>query len=323
MRLRRSGPSSEIRQSPAASIFRANASLRAAVPHSEMRTKIEQNIQPATLPPGDVREGSVSDGGRHMTRALLFGMTAATALVTASAAGAHDFFLLPEQFRAPSSGVVKMQATVGSSFPTPEIAVTTHRLERVHAIGPGNPLVWIAGAGAKALNMEVIGARSGLTAVAVTSRPRDVEYGEDRIPLILEEYRVLPEAAAAVEALPKPRTWQVVSRRFAKTFLCVQSCRDRSAAEHSFGAQLEFIGRRSGNGHFQLLALGRPLGNYPVDLVNSNGERQHLTTDARGEVHLPADARGTLMLFAAKLEPPAGQGRFTLDLTSLTFSRTQ
>ena len=28
-----------------------------------------------------------------------------------------------------------------------------------------------------------------------------------------------------------------------------------------------------------------------------------------------------MMLFAAKLEPPAGAGRFTLDLTSLTFSR--
>lgn len=258
-----------------------------------------------------------------MIRTFLLGMTAATALVTASAAAAHDFFLLPDQFRAPSSGAAKLQATIGSSFPAPQIAVTTDRLERVHAVGPGNPLVWIAGVGAKALNLEVIGARAGLTAVAVTSRPRDVEYAEDRIPVILEEYRVLPQAAAAVEALPRPRTWNVSSRRFAKTFLCVESCADRSAAERTFGAQLEFVGRGSGSDHFQLLALGRPLGNYPVDLVDSNGERRHLTTDARGEVHLPADSRGALMLFAAKLEPPAGQGRFTLDLTSLTFSRTQ
>ena len=258
-----------------------------------------------------------------MTRTLLLGMAAASALTVASAAAAHDFFLMPQKFRAPSSGAVKMQATVGSSFPTPEIAVTTDRLERVHAFGPGNPLVWIAGAGAKALNLEVIGARAGLVAVGATSRPRDVEYGEDRIPVILEEYRVLPEAAAAVEALPRPRTWKVSSRRFAKTVVCVESCADRSAAERSFGAHLEFIGRRSSNDHFQLLARGKPLANYPVDLVGSDGKRRHLTTDARGEVHLPADARGALMLFAAKLEPPAGQERFTLDLTSLTFSRTQ
>lgn len=255
-----------------------------------------------------------------MMKNLIAGLGTAAALACASAAAAHDFFLLPGQFVG-SPGAVKIQATVGSSFPTPEIAVTTDRLERVHAAGPGNPLVWIAGAGPKALNLELIGARTGLNAVAVTSRPRDVEYAEDRIPLILGEYRVLPPAAAAVEALPRPRTWKVVSRRFAKTFVCVRACGDRSAVERSFGAQLEFVGRRSSASHFRLLARGAPLANYPVDLVPADGQRRHLSTDARGEIHLPANARGTMMLFAAKLEPPAGGGRFTLDLTSLTFSR--
>lgn len=256
-----------------------------------------------------------------MIRTFLFGITAATALVTASAAAAHDFFLLPEQFGAASAGDVKIQATVGSSFPTPEIVVTTDRLERVKAVGPGNPLVWIAGPGAKALNLQVIGARAGLVAVGLTTRPRDVEYAEDRIPLILGEYRVLPQAAAAVEALPRPRTWKVLSRRFAKTFVCVATCGDRAAVERSFGAHLEFVGRRSSSSHFRLLAAGRALANYPVDLVGADGKRRHLSTNARGEVRLPADARGTMMLFAAKLEPPAGASRFTLDLTSLTLRR--
>lgn len=252
---------------------------------------------------------------------LVVGAGIAGSLVCASAAAAHDFFLMPEQFRASSPGAVKIQATVGSSFPTPEIVVTTDRVERVRAIGSGNPIVGIAGVGAKALNLEVTGARMGLLSVGVTSRPRDVEYAEERIPLILGEYRVLPHAAAAVERLPRPRTWKVVSRRFAKTFVCVQSCGNRSAAERSFGAHLEFVGRASSSSHFRLLAKGRPLANYPVDLVGADGKRRHLSTDARGEVHLPSNARGTMMLFAAKLEPPVGAGRFTLDLTSLTFRR--
>lgn len=256
-----------------------------------------------------------------MIRTALVAMTAVGAVALNSVAAAHDFFLMPNQFRAPSAGAVKIQATVGSSFPTPGNAVTTDRLERVRAVGPGNPLVWIAGPGAKALDMEVIGARAGLTAVGVTSRPRDVEYAEDRIPLILEEYRVLPEAAAAVEALPRPRTWKVSSRRFAKTFVCIATCGDRAAVERSFGANLEFVGGRSSSSDFRLLANGKALANYPVDLVGADGKRRHLRTDARGEVDLPADARGTMMLFAAKLEPPAGVGRFTLDLTSLTLRR--
>lgn len=258
-----------------------------------------------------------------MIRRLLLGITAVSALTVASAAAAHDFFLMPERFTTDRPGTVAIQATVGSSFPTPEIVVTADRIDRLFAAGPGDPTIKATGVGEKALNLQATGAQPGLLVAGAGSKPRDVDYEEDRIPLILEEYRVLPEAAASVEALPKPRTWRVVSRRFAKTFVCVDSCGDRSAAERSFEAHLEFIGRRSGNDHFQLLAHGRPLPNYPVDIVDSTGKSRHLTTDARGEVHLPADARGTLMLFAAKLEPPAGQGRFTLDLTSLTFSRTE
>ena len=248
-------------------------------------------------------------------------VAALAGLVAASAANAHDFFLLPVQFTTPGEGPITIQATVGSSFPKPEIVVTADRAERLLAAGPGDPKVRVAGAGPTALNLEVTGAKPGLLVTGVRSKPRDVDYAEDRIPLILGEYRVLPAAAAAVEALPKPRTWQVVSRRFAKTFMCVSNCKDRSAAERPLGGHLEFVGSRLAADHFRLLAHGKPLSNYPIDLVGSDGKRQHLTTDAQGGIHLASAARGTMMLFAAKLEPPKGAERFNLDLTSLTFSR--
>jgi hypothetical protein len=260
--------------------------------------------------------------GREDMRMFLASTIAGAALILPSAAAAHDFFLLPEQFVASGEKGVVLSATVGSSFPVPENAVPADRIERIVAAGAGNPQVHITGAGPKALNLHVAGAGTGLLVVGGAAKPREVDYAEDRIPLILGEYRVLPKAAAAVDALPKPRTWQVLSRRFAKTFVCVRSCRVRSAAERSFGAHLEFVGHRSSRDRFRLLTSGKPLANYPIDLVDADGKRRNLKTDARGEVHLPADARGMLMLFAAKLEPPVGQARFTLDLTSLTFSRT-
>ena len=254
-------------------------------------------------------------------RKILVGLGAIAAVASGSAASAHDFFLLPVQFTTPGKGPITIQATVGSSFPKPEIVVTADRAERLLAAGPGDPKVRVAGAGPTALDLEVAGAKPGLLVTGVITKPRDVDYAEDRIPLILGEYRVLPDAAAAVEALPKPRTWQVVSRRFAKTFVCVSNCKDRSAAQRSLGGHLEFVGSRSAADHFRLLAHGKPLSNYPVDLVSSDGKRQHLTTDAQGGIHLAKAARGTMMLFAAKLETPAGTGRFILDLTSLTFNR--
>lgn len=255
-------------------------------------------------------------------RPLIIAAALSAGLAFAPAASAHDFFLIPQQFVASGEGGVILQATVGSSFPTPETAVPADRVDRVMAVGSGNPQVHVMGAGLKALNLHVAGPGPGLLVVGGTAKPRDVEYGEDRIPLILGEYRVSPEAAAAVQALQRPRTWKVSSRRFAKTFVCVRTCGDRSAARRTFGAPLEFVAVGSADHHFRLLAGGKPLANHPVDLVGADGKRQHLATDARGELHVPPTLRGAMMLFAAKLAPPAGGERFTLDLTSLTFSRT-
>jgi hypothetical protein len=246
---------------------------------------------------------------------------AAAAVAGASAASGHDFFLMPEQFQPPRPGALRIAATVGSSFPTPEAVVAADRIERLHVHGTGKPVVRVVGPAAKALTLEVTGARPGLLVTGVSTKARDVDYAEDRIPLILEEYRVSPEAAAAVERLQRPRTWLVSSRRFAKTILCVQKCVNRSAGERAFGADLEFVGRGSAGDQFRLLRNGGPLANYPIDLVGSDGKRQHLNTDARGDIRLPPTARGTMMLFAAVLVPPDGSERFILDLTSLTFDR--
>jgi hypothetical protein len=239
----------------------------------------------------------------------------------ATPAAAHDFFLLPESFHTRTSGPVVIRATVGSSFPAPEIVVTADRVERVWVRGEGQPLLHLAGSDKTSLLLRATGAQAGPMLVAVKSRPRDVEYAEDRIPLILKEYRVAPEAAAAVERLPRPRTWRVSSRRFAKTLLCVQRCSGQAVAMQPIGSALEFVGHGSAGNHFQLLAAGRPLGSYPVDLVGMDGKREQLKTDAQGIVHLPAGAKGSMMLFAAFLTPPTGAERFTLDLTSLTFAR--
>ena len=57
-------------------------------------------------------------------RIELIGLGFALALSLASAASAHDFFLLPERFNDDGNGPVAIQTTVGSSFPMPEAVVT-------------------------------------------------------------------------------------------------------------------------------------------------------------------------------------------------------
>ena len=252
---------------------------------------------------------------------IIFGAAAFTGLVAASAAGAHDFYLMPQDFRTPGVGPVTIHATVGSSFPDRTTTVEANRVDRLIATGAGSPKLQVAGSTATSLELKVAPLRPGMLVAGVATKARDVDYAEDRIPLILGEYRVSPAAAAAVAKLPRPRNWMVSSRRFAKTLVCVRTCANHEVGGRATGASLEFVSRSASFEHFRLLGGGKPLANYPVDLVGQDGKRQHLTSDRKGDVHLPAGAKGIMMLFAAKLEPPTGAERFTLDLTSLTFNR--
>ena len=249
----------------------------------------------------------------------LAGIAAAAWL--SSAALAHDFFLIPDQFVAAQAGPLLLQASVGSSFPQPVAVVTADRVDKLYAYGAGKPQLTIVGPGAKALNLRLTGAGSGTVVAGVKTLDRDVEYAEDRIPLILEEYRVSPQALAAVAKLAKPRTLRVSSRRFAKTMLCVRQCGNATVAVRPMGVALEFVATGSSADHFRLLSLGRPLTDYPIDLVTADGKRTHLKTDNKGEIHLAPDARGSMMLFAAVMTPPAGTERFVLNLSTLTFAR--
>ncbi len=237
------------------------------------------------------------------------------------AALAHDFFLLPGAGTPSGSAPMIIQASVGSSFPKTENVVTPDRVDKVGAHGAGAPKLTIAGAGATALNLELSGVGSGTVVAAVTTKAREVEYGEDRIPLILGEYRVSKEALQSVANLPKPRMLKATSRRFAKTLVCMRNCEDRTAAQKPLGYPLEFVASPNAPERYRLVAAGRPLGDYPVYIVNDAGERSHLSTNSVGEIQVPADAKGRMMLFAAVLTPPVADERYTLDLSTLTFVR--
>ncbi len=237
----------------------------------------------------------------------------------ASAVSAHDFFLMPTQFIS-ATGQSRIAATVSAEFPKANVVIPADRIDQLYASGAGSPKLTLEGAAPDALNLRLSAPQNGLVVAAMRWKPLDVDYAEDRIGTVLEEYNIGPEAVAAVEKLARPRTLQVSSRRFAKTFVCAVKCSGRAAASRPFGVALEFVGIGASAGHFRLLSGGRPLPDHPVDLVTQDGKRSHIRTDVRGEVHLPRATRGTVMLFAAVMRVPTADRRFTLDLSSLTLA---
>ena len=234
---------------------------------------------------------------------------------------AHDFFLLPESFVTPSGDSIRLSATVSGKFPTREITVSPDRIAELRvesAAGAGKAQVLQASEKALDLQAQVGGA--GMAVVAARLQPREVDYGEDRIDLIMTEYEIAPEMKQAVADLAKPRNLKVTSRRFAKALICVASCSDGSAALRPVGFDLEFVASGRVEREFRLLAAGRPLPDYPVAVATADGKRAHIRTGPDGAISVVGGPNGAVMLFAARLGPPAASnGRFTLDLTSLTF----
>lgn len=259
---------------------------------------------------------------RRRPRGLIHAAVGATLLAgsVGSAVSAHDFFLKPAAFNVGTDSVLSMDATVSGAFPDLLNPVTPDRIREMRVSGGGpQATLEAAGVGSKSLKLRFRGHEPGWAVLSLRIVPRDVEYPEDRIGGIMEEYEVAPAAAQAVADLPKPRVLKVVSSRFAKSLVCIARCEGLGEAARAVGHDLEFVAAGTGRGAYRLLSEGRPLADYPVAAVGSDGVRRRLRTDAGGTVALPDETEGPVMLFASVMQqPPSPEGRFGLKLASLT-----
>jgi len=220
------------------------------------------------------------------------------------------------------AGTVGLKVTVGPTFPTLETAPAPDRIGSLQAAGPQGPATLaVLGPAGPALALQLTEAKTGLHVAGVTTKPREVEYDEERIGIIMEEYDVGPAAKQAVAALAKPRTLKAVSQRVAKTLLCVDICPEQGPATQPLGFAVEFVASDTPDS-YQLLAKGKPLANHPVAIVDQAGQRHAAATDATGTVRLHGHITGPQMLFAAVLDAPTTpDGRFAFSLSSLTLNR--
>jgi len=247
------------------------------------------------------------------------------AAMVASSASAHDFFILPTAFTTTTHGSLPVDVTIASKFPELEIALGAERVAELRVVGDPQAVFKAAGPGPKSMKTTFMAHAPGLAILSARAPTREVEYPDNRIAGILEEYQVSPEAVRSVEALPRPRVLKALSTRFAKSFVCVERCEGGTDATKPLGHSLEFVATTNGSAKsFTLLTNGAPLANYPAIIAKANGERLHLRTSNKGDLELPAGLTGPVMLFAAVMQPPAKAGeRFKLDLASLTLAGSQ
>ena len=245
---------------------------------------------------------------------------AALALLSAGAAAAHDFFLLPQNFTGPVDRPLIVHVTSSSDFPDPDVGPTRERLGEIAAVVGGRPAnVVVQAQTAKTLRLAVSSRQQGLGFITVQTPWRDADWGPQQVDTYLEEHPFRPsDVAEARRLLPEPRTLKVRSRRLAKTLACFSACTPGGAA--AAGLEVEFVPEAGRPGTFRLLRDGRPLAGQPVTVRPATGQRRTVVTDAGGHVSVPAGASGAVLLLAATLDAPSKPGgRFTARLASLTF----
>ena len=236
-----------------------------------------------------------------------------------AAASAHDFFILPTSFVTARGDPLMVDVTIASEFPELELVVAADRIAELRVVGDPQAMFEAVGPGPQSMRTRFRATEPGLAILSARAVPRDVEYPEDRIGGIMQEYQVSPEAVRSVDRLPRPRVLKAISSRFAKSFVCVERCDGGSDPTRPLGHSLEFVATSGSATSYTLLAKGAPLADYPVVIASADGTRTRTRSSAEGWVEVPAGLTGAVMLFAAVMTPPADGGdRFVLDLASLT-----
>lgn len=245
------------------------------------------------------------------------------ALCAAQAANAHETVLLASAYRVNADAPLTLSLSSMATFPTPETGPKPHRFGGAHAwIAAHRQPLQLAGHEPTALRFTVTPQRRGAMVAAVDLGPWNIDLTPDKV----EEYFAEIQPDAAARAAYDGGVLLETYTKYAKAFVCVETCGDARQTTRPIGHALEFVATPNATGgadlrSFTLLAHGAPAANIAVMIWTADGKHEIVATDGAGRITLGADARGVMMLSATILRPPTAPGaRFTSDFATLSFA---
>lgn len=260
-------------------------------------------------------------------RGSILAASIAAILSASGTAAAHDTWILPQRFEAQPGEVVTVEMTSGMEFPKNDQAVTPDRLERqaVRLAGSTAPLE-LAGSEDKHLALSAPLATTGIAALAVSSKPREIELKPKQVPEYLDEIGAGSELREQWTKLGRDRFHETY-RKHATSFVRVgDPGEDRSWADPQ-GLALEIVPladpTRAAAGAFPVRVLfdGAPLAGLRLGAVCEEGPAEsHAMTDADGRAEL-ALAGGRCLLRGVYLRPSqGGPTEWVSDFATLTLA---
>jgi uncharacterized GH25 family protein len=255
-----------------------------------------------------------------MTHRTISGVAAATMIFLATAAGAHDFWLIPDAFRITPASEFVIRGQTSSAFPTSESAVTVDRITAARVLGAtGEERITALSTEDRSLLLRHRPSTPGQKVVTVSVGWRHMKETAESF----RKYLVAEGAEEALKHYEKAGALPTapIVRRYAKYAKTIVEVGDGPRAFHRSADQpLEFIPtsdpsavRARGEVRIRLLFQGAPLANArlhagvaPV-IGHPAAKDLDLRTSADGTVTVPLATNGTWNVRTIHVVPsPAG-----------------
>lgn len=256
--------------------------------------------------------------------------SAAVLMVVASAAGAHEFWIQPGNFRPNVGENVGIHLMVGDGFPGEARPRDPTKLESFVTVGIKGcvPLPGIDGEDPAAIHRSE---REGVQMLAYRSKNSSVQLTAEKFEKYIREEGLDNAVAIRQSKTQTDRPVKELFSRCCKTLICVAatSTQDLGYAR-VLGQPLEIVpldnpyAKKAGDTiRVRVLLHGEPAANTQVNFFRDSApaEHKHVRTDAEGVAAVPLEGTGSWIIGADEIhEAPAGaDGDWESVWASLTF----
>ena len=249
--------------------------------------------------------------------------------MAASAALAHDTWILPASGSVQPGAGVSFDMTSGMAFPALDHPIAADRLAAASFRLRGKTSdISNSAAGAHALKLTAMLGEKGIASVWAESKPRFIELTPKQVDEYLEEIGAADTVGREWKARGAGAKWRENYTKHAKTFVRVGEPRQDSSWKEPVGMAFEIVPEQdptvlsSGDRlTVRLVKDGKPLLDFPVGLVAAGAKAGSIQkTDAQGRVSLQLDRAGWWLLRATRIERSAKPDLdWESHFTTLTF----
>lgn len=238
-----------------------------------------------------------------MQKRALFIFTFLSGLATAALA--HDTWLVADQMRVAPKTTVTLDLTSGMEFPKLDVAPKPENAPNASGRLAGRTFeVTDKSAASQSLQFKATLAESGIAALWIKLPSRTLELKPEQVKMFNEEVNAPEALQKEYDDMPEPKRWRGTSTKHPKTFVRVGEAKADTSWKEPVGLFLEIVPEkdptalRAGD-EFPVRALrdGVPFAGFPLHAVTAGDkEGQAQKTDANGRATFKLNRAGRWLL---------------------------